>query len=50
MLYWLTVDWEEGMTEEEEEEGQQGMLDDDAMLPLEGMAGAWGLVGELMGM
>ena len=48
MLYWLMVE-EVGMTEEEEDEHEE-TPEEEAWLPLGRMEGAWGFVGELMGM
>lgn len=51
MLNWLTVDREVGMTEEEEEDEQEDNTPEgEAWLPVGRAEGAWGLVGELMGM
>jgi len=53
MLYWLMVDREPGMTEEEEEEEegeQEETPEEGAWLPVLGMEGACGFVGELIGM
>lgn len=48
MLNWLTVDREVGMTEEEEaEEEQDDTPEEEGAARMEG---AWGFVGELMGM
>lgn len=40
MLYWLTADREEGKAEEEEDGGQDDMLEDATTPLLQGMAGA----------
>lgn len=51
MLIWPSVDSEPGITEEEEEEEEQEETpEEDAWVPVEGIGGAWGFVGELMGM
>lgn len=51
MLYWLMVDIEVGMTEEDEEEEQEEETPvEEAWLPEGRMEGAWEFVGELMGM
>lgn len=50
MLYWLMVDKDVGMTEEEEEEEHEETPEEEAWPPLGIMEGAWGFVGELIGM
>lgn len=51
MLYWLMVDRDVGMTEEEEEEEEhEETPEEEAWLPVGRMEGAWGFVGELIGM
>lgn len=51
MLYWLMVDIEVGMTEEDEEEEQEEETpEEEAWLPEGRMEGAWEFVGELIGM
>lgn len=47
-MYWLMVE-EVGMTEEEEEEHEE-TPEEEAWLPVGIIEGAWGFVGELMGM
>lgn len=51
MLYWLMVDREPGMTEEDDdEEEHEETPEDEAWLPVGTIEGAWGFVGELIGM
>lgn len=48
MLYWLMLDREVGMTEEEEEHEETPL--EDAWLLMGKLEGAWGFVGEQIGM